>query len=153
MKRFICALFIALTLCGCSDNRSQIKLDSDSLNTSFSADIEGNVYKGYIYLDKGMNMIITMLYPDLVKGISYTFCSDTVISSVDNVNCVYKFNDLPESFVFLKLYNAIINTADSIFVKKSDSEYEAVSDGITLITDKNGKLISAGFKDSNIRFG
>ncbi len=154
MKRFICALIIALSLCGCTDSKKEVSLNYESLNTEFKAEIDGNIYKGYISLDKGKNMLVAMTYPDLISGVSYTFCEDTVISSIDNIDSTYKMKDLPENFAFLKLYNAIKEiTAQDSFVKKSDKAYEKLSQGVTLITDEKGNLTSASLKSGTITFG
>ena len=154
MKRLICAIIFVSLLCGCSKTGSQFNLNINSLSTAFHAKIDGNEFEGYMAFDKNLNMILTMTYPDIIKGFSMTFCDDSVISAVDNIDDSHKADEFPKNFAFMSIYKALKTAAVSGgFIKNSDAAYELVCEGVTITADTGGNLTSASLKNGFFIFG
>ena len=154
MKRIVCALVIILTLCGCSGKLSSFKINPESLNTAFHAKIDGSEYEGYLSFDSGTNMTVMVNYPDIISGVSMTFCADTVLTAVDNVEETHSAKDFPNDFSFLCIYNALKTAVSGgEFKRNADSAYEMTCEGVTLVADKNGNLTSASLENGFFIFG
>lgn len=154
MKRIICALFISalVFLYGCSDNIFY-GLNTDSLNTPFQAEVNGEQFSGYLSFDGGESMTVTMNYPDNIRGYTLTFCNDTVITSYDNVENFHSTKDFSDDFFMLEFYKAVkTSLSEGKFRKITDSSFEMKVDDNSIITDSNGNITSAKIKNSSFIF-
>lgn len=153
MKKLICLIILLCCLCGCSDIKQDFSLNTDSLNTSFSMKTDELEIKGKMIFDSEMNMALTVTYPQNISGLKFDFNADTVTASFDGVCNTYKKNELPDEFIFMNVFNLIQNAVNQGgFIRNSDSSYEATSNGIKLIADKQGNITSATLKNGYILF-
>lgn len=154
MKRIVCALMMILTLSGCSGKINSFKINPQSLSTVFHAKIDGSEYEGCLSFDSGTNMTVTINYPDIISGVSVTFCADTVKTSVDNVEGTHSAGDFPPNFSFMCIYNALKTAVSGgEFKRNADAAYEMTCEGVTLVADKNGNLTSASLENGFFIFG
>lgn len=154
MKKLICSVIFLSLLCGCSAQNQNFAVNIESLNTSFSAEIDDYEIKGKISFDSNLNMFITLTFPENISGLSFVFNKDTVTSSFDGVSNTYSYSDLPEEFALLKVFSTLKNAVcDGGFKKSGDSTYVAEYNGIKITADINGNIKSLTLKNGYVTFG
>ncbi|MCQ2479806.1 MAG: hypothetical protein MJ120_04115 [Clostridia bacterium] len=154
MKRFLCAVLLLCMLCSCTRVGRNYNLNFESLSTKFHAKIDGTEYEGNMAFDTAFNMILTITYPDIIKGLTMTFTADNVITACDNVDDTHCAEDFPNDFAFREIYNALKQGAiNGGFQKNADKAYEMTCGGVTVIADDKGNITSAEVKNGFFIFG
>lgn len=141
-------------LCSCTRSGKNYNLNFESLSTKFHAKIDGSEYEGYMVFDTAFNMILTMTYPDIIKGFTMTFTNETVTTAIDNVDDTHETAEFPNDFAFREIYNALKHGAvNGGFQKNANGAFEMTCGGVTVVADEKGNITSAELKNGFFIFG
>ena len=136
-------LIFILLLSGCSSKKrnSEIYLNKESLNASFTAESNSVQYSGTSAWD-GEKIVFSVSSPQELE-ISCSFAE---------TDLKYSYSDFSNDFVFYKFSKELKSAEGEALQKKSDGVYEYECNGAVFTADSRGNLISFKCKSSVISF-
>lgn len=157
----LCLLFV-ICLSGCNNKSSGIKPLTKGI--TFTADITyyNECYTCDVSVDKNGATDISVLSPDLLKGLSFNFKGNTVTAKYLDLEYKYDTSALPESMACGELYkilkfsfdeNAKVNSKnDSFYIASEGGKYKLFlgATGLPLSAENNSLGFSIIFKNVTV---